>query len=128
MSSHVESHYLKKNITMKKAVHAGRVHGAKMLAILSTITVVTALLTGSPVGRRPVPRAGRVSMAKRPMVPIKLPGMEMTQWIDVYNRLYRERIMFLQDPISDDIANKMVAVLLYLESEDANSPVAMYCN
>lgn len=133
MSTLVETHDAhKKNVNMKKAVHAlvhaGRVHGAKMLAILSTITVVTALLTGSPVGRRPDPRAGRVSMAKRPMVPIKLPGMEMTQWIDVYNRLYRERIMFLQDPISDDIANKMVAVLLYLESEDANSPVAMYCN
>lgn len=68
-------------------------------------------------------------MAKRvPKIPIKYPGTDFTQWIDVYNRLYRERIMFLTNPITDDVANNLIAVLLYLESEDANSPVALYCN
>ena len=61
-------------------------------------------------------------------VPIKLPGMEVTQWIDIYNRLYRERIIFMQDFITDDVANNMIAVLLYLESDDATSAVSLYCN
>jgi len=63
-----------------------------------------------------------------PRVPFKYPGMETPQWIDIYNRMYRERIMFLNQPISDNLANNIIAVLLYLESEDATSPVSMYCN
>lgn len=63
-----------------------------------------------------------------PRVPYKYPGMETPQWIDIYNRMYRERIMFLSQPITDNLANNIIAVLLYLESEDASSPVSMYCN
>ena len=63
-----------------------------------------------------------------PQVPYKYPGMESPQWISVYNRMYRERIMFLGQDIDDDYANMMIAVLLYLESEDANSPASMYFN
>jgi len=62
------------------------------------------------------------------MVPYKYPGSDRTQWVDVYNRMYRERIMFLGQPIDDNFANLMISVLLYLESEDAKSPAAMYCN
>ena len=49
-------------------------------------------------------------------------------WIDVYNRMYRERIMFLNQEIDDNFANTIIAVLLYLESENANDNVAMYYN
>jgi len=63
-----------------------------------------------------------------PRVPYKYPGMDSPQWVDIYNRMYRERIMFLGQPIDDNFANTMIAVLLYLESDDAKSPVAMYCN
>jgi ATP-dependent Clp protease protease subunit len=54
--------------------------------------------------------------------------MENPTWVSVYNRMYRERIMFLNNVVDDDVANQIIAVLLYLESEDANSPVGMYFN
>lgn len=54
--------------------------------------------------------------------------MENPQWIDIYNRMYRERIMFIGQGIEDNFANTIISVLLYLESEDANSPVSMYFN
>ena len=61
-------------------------------------------------------------------MPYKYPGMEDPVWIDVYNRMYRERIMFLNQEIDDNFANTIIAVLLYLESENANDNVAMYYN
>ena len=61
-------------------------------------------------------------------MPYKYPGMESPVWVDVYNRMYRERIMFLSQVVDDNFANTIIAVLLYLESEDALSPVGMYCN
>jgi len=72
-------------------------------------------------------RAAGVAMAT-PRVPYKPTGSEFTQWVDIYNRMYRERIMFLSQPIDDDFANVIIAVLLFLESEDANAPVSMYFN
>jgi len=99
------------------------------MALVVSLLGTAALMAGSAISRPPHARAGGISMmGGRPKVPIKLPGMEITQWISVYDRLYRERIMFLQNPISDDVANQMIAVLLYLESEDANSPVSLYVN
>ena len=44
--------------------------------------------------------------------------------VDLYNRLYRERIVFLGQQISDDIANQIIGVMLYLDSEVRNSPPA----
>lgn len=54
--------------------------------------------------------------------------MDESTWISVYSRMYRERIMLLSNYINDDFANQMVATLLYMESEDSRSPVAMYFN
>jgi ATP-dependent Clp protease protease subunit len=63
-----------------------------------------------------------------PRVPYKFPGTQDPTWIDIYSRMYRERIMFLGQDIDDSMANQIIAVLLYLESEDAKSPIAMYFN
>jgi len=52
----------------------------------------------------------------------------VTQWVDIFNRMYRERIMFLSQNIDDDFANMIIAVLLYLETEDPKAPVSMYFN
>jgi len=43
-----------------------------------------------------------------------MPGEQYTQWIDIYNRLYRERIIFLGKDVDDEIANQIIAVMLYL--------------
>lgn len=45
---------------------------------------------------------------------------------DIYSLLLRERIVFLGMPISDQIANLIVAQLLYLEREDPDKDISLY--
>jgi ATP-dependent Clp protease protease subunit len=63
-----------------------------------------------------------------PKVPYRLPGEQYTQWIDIYNRLYRERIIFLGKDVDDEIANQIIAVMLYLDSEDPGKDIFLYIN
>ena len=97
--------------------------------LATTAFVSLGLIAGQgPTIATPRARAPAMMPKATPKVPYKYPGSEQPQWVDVYNRMYRERIMFLSQPISDNFANQMIAVLLYMESEDATSPAAMYCN
>ncbi len=63
-----------------------------------------------------------------PKVPYRMPGEQYTQWVDIYNRLYRERIIFLGRDIDDEIANQIIAVMLYLDSEDPGKDISLYIN
>lgn len=63
-----------------------------------------------------------------PKVPYRMPGEPYTQWIDIYNRLYRERIIFLGRDVDDEISNQIVAVMLYLDSEDPGKDIVLYIN
>lgn len=47
---------------------------------------------------------------------------------DIYSRLLRERIVFLGTPINDDVADSIVAQLLYLEAEDPEKDIQLYIN
>ncbi|MFQ5435872.1 MAG: ATP-dependent Clp protease proteolytic subunit, partial [Anaerolineae bacterium] len=47
---------------------------------------------------------------------------------DIYSLLLKERIVMLGTPINDQIANLIVAQLLYLAREDATKPIRMYIN
>jgi ATP-dependent Clp protease, protease subunit len=47
---------------------------------------------------------------------------------DIYSRLLRERIVFLQGPIDAAIANVVVAQLLHLEADDPDKDVCLYVN
>lgn len=47
---------------------------------------------------------------------------------DIYSLLLKERIVFLGTPINDQIANLIVAQLLWLNSEDPNQPINLYIN
>ena len=47
---------------------------------------------------------------------------------DIYSRLLNERIIFLGTPVTDDIANLIVAQLIHLESEDPDKDISMYVN
>ena len=47
---------------------------------------------------------------------------------DIYSRLLGERIIFLGTPVTEDIANLIVAQLLHLESEDPDKDVSLYIN
>jgi len=63
-----------------------------------------------------------------PKVPYQFPGEPYTQWIDIHNRLYRERIIFLNKQVDDEIANQIVAVMLYLDSEEPGKDIQLYIN
>src|SRR5947209_17686768 len=47
---------------------------------------------------------------------------------DLYSRLLKERIIFIGTPIDDNVANSIVAQLLYLQSEDSSKDINMYIN
>lgn len=47
---------------------------------------------------------------------------------DIYSRLLKDRIIFLAGPIDDDLANIIIAQLLFLESEDPNKDISLYIN
>ncbi|RIL02806.1 MAG: ATP-dependent Clp endopeptidase proteolytic subunit ClpP [Proteobacteria bacterium] len=47
---------------------------------------------------------------------------------DIYSRLLKERIVLLGSPIDDDVANLIIAQLLFLEAEDPEKPIHLYVN
>ncbi|MBD2576306.1 ATP-dependent Clp protease proteolytic subunit [Oscillatoria sp. FACHB-1406] len=63
-----------------------------------------------------------------PKVPYRLPGQPYEDWISIYNRLFLERILFLGWEIDDETANRIVAYMLYLDSEDQNKDIYLYIN
>ena len=47
---------------------------------------------------------------------------------DIYSRLLKDRIIFIGGPIDDDIANSVVAQLLFLEGDDPDKDINLYIN
>lgn len=47
---------------------------------------------------------------------------------DIYSRLLKDRVILLEGEVHDQMANLIVAQLLYLESEDPDSDISMYIN
>jgi ATP-dependent Clp protease protease subunit len=47
---------------------------------------------------------------------------------DIYSRLLKDRIIFLGTAINDDVANVIIAQLLFLESEDPDKDIFLYVN
>ena len=47
---------------------------------------------------------------------------------DVYSRLFRDRIIYLGTPINDDVANLVIAQLLFLNSDDPDRDIQLYIN
>jgi ATP-dependent Clp protease protease subunit len=47
---------------------------------------------------------------------------------DIYSRLLDERIIFLGTPVTDDIANLIVAQLIHLEADDPDKDISLYIN
>jgi len=47
---------------------------------------------------------------------------------DIYSRLLKDRIVFIGSPIDDDIANLVIAQLLFLEAEDPDKDINVYIN
>ena len=65
-------------------------------------------------------------MSLIPMVVEQSPRGERAY--DIYSRLLKERIIFLGTGVNDDIANVIVAQLLFLEAEDPDKDITFYIN
>nr|YP_009555682.1 clp protease proteolytic subunit [Selaginella kraussiana]AZU95799.1 clp protease proteolytic subunit [Selaginella kraussiana] len=63
-----------------------------------------------------------------PKVSYRLSGEEDMVWIDIYNRLYRERLLFLGQNMDDGIANQLICIMTYLNGEDKEQDIYLYIN
>src|SRR5947199_10099618 len=61
-----------------------------------------------------------------PMVVRRVPNGERS--FDIYSRLLDERVIFLGQPIDDEVTNVVVAQLLHLEAEDPDKDICLYIN
>lgn len=65
-------------------------------------------------------------MSLIPMVVEQSPRGERA--FDIYSRLLRERIIFLGTAVNDDVANLVIAQLLFLEADDPDKDITFYIN
>nr|QKQ12758.1 ATP-dependent Clp protease proteolytic subunit [Oxyria digyna] len=63
-----------------------------------------------------------------PKVPFRIPGDEDATWVDVYNRLYRARLLFLTQEITTEISNYLVGLIIYLSIEDQTQDLYLFIN
>ena len=64
-----------------------------------------------------------------PLIPYVVEGKGREERVfDIYSRLLRDRIIFLGTGVNDDVANSLVAQMLYLQSEDPKSDIQLYIN
>jgi len=64
-----------------------------------------------------------------PLIPyvIEKTGREERVY-DIYSRLLKDRIIFLGTDVNDEIANALVAQMLFLQSDDPKADIHMYIN
>ncbi|NEZ56633.1 ATP-dependent Clp protease proteolytic subunit [Adonisia turfae] len=66
---------------------------------------------------------------ERPIrVPYNLPGSQRWTWVNIYTRMSQERILFLNQPLTDGVANSLISAFLYLDSEEPGKPIYLYIN
>lgn len=58
-------------------------------------------------------------------VPYKAPGTDYHRFVDIYQRLYYDRVLLLGQFIDDRVANQIMSVLWYLHNEDKTKPIYM---
>ncbi|KAK8996658.1 hypothetical protein V6N11_081924 [Hibiscus sabdariffa] len=63
-----------------------------------------------------------------PKVPYRVPGEGTWQWVDLWNALYRERVIFIGQHIDEEFSNQILATMLYLDSIDDNKRLYFYIN
>ena len=61
------------------------------------------------------------------MVPYRNQREGYWQWVDLWNCLYRDRIIFLYQAIDEELGNQLVATMLYLDSENKKD-ISLYIN
>lgn len=76
------------------------------------------------------PSRGRFQMMPigTPRVPYRTPGEGTWQWVDLWNALYRERVIFIGQHIDEEFSNQILATMLYLDSIDSSKRLYLYIN
>uniref|UniRef100_A0AAT9ZVX2 ATP-dependent Clp protease proteolytic subunit n=1 Tax=Phanera cardinalis TaxID=3078825 RepID=A0AAT9ZVX2_9FABA len=63
-----------------------------------------------------------------PKTGFRIPGDEDASWVDLYNRLYRERLIFLGKEIDNELANQACGLMIYLSIEDRTKDHYVFIN
>nr|BEV76388.1 ATP-dependent Clp protease proteolytic subunit1 [Limonia acidissima] len=63
-----------------------------------------------------------------PKVPYRSITDRHQSWIDIYNRLYRERLLFLGQMVESDISNQLIGLMLYLSMESETKDLSLFIN
>jgi ATP-dependent Clp protease protease subunit len=90
------------------------------------VTASLTMATGSGKGSRSVATMMPIGV---PRVPYKTPNENSWQWVDIWNCLYRERIVWVGQQIDEELGNQLVATMLYLDSVDkGGKDIYLYIN
>ena len=90
---------------------------------------VTASLVGVGAGGRGARSVATMMPIGVPRVPYKTPNENSWQWVDIWNCLYRERIVWIGQTIDEELGNQLVATMLYLDSVDkSGKDIYLYIN
>ncbi|XP_068665789.1 ATP-dependent Clp protease proteolytic subunit-related protein 2, chloroplastic [Aristolochia californica] len=83
----------------------------------------------SRLSNKKAPR-GRVRMMPigTPRVPYRTPGEGTWQWVDLWNALYRDRVIFIGQNIDEEFSNQVLATMLYLDSIESSKKLYLYIN
>src|SRR5215469_13923698 len=75
------------------------------------------------------PRSGVRGEAMSYLVPMVVESTNRGERaFDIYSRLLKDRIIFIGTPIDDQVANLVIAQLLFLQSEDPEKDISIYIN
>lgn len=62
------------------------------------------------------------------LLELKAPGSDYAQFIDIYSRMFRDRILFIGKYIDENAANEIISIMLYLRKEDSTGDITLYFN
>nr|YP_010758700.1 ATP-dependent Clp protease proteolytic subunit [Caragana tibetica]WEW73241.1 ATP-dependent Clp protease proteolytic subunit [Caragana tibetica] len=63
-----------------------------------------------------------------PKVPFLVPGDDDASWVELYNRLFHERLLFLGQEINGEISNQLTGLMIYLSLEDKSKDLYLFIN
>nr|YP_010379619.1 clp protease proteolytic subunit [Astragalus neglectus]UCS40684.1 clp protease proteolytic subunit [Astragalus neglectus] len=63
-----------------------------------------------------------------PKVPFLIPGDDDASWVDLYNRIYQERLLFLGQELNAEAANQLVGLMVYLSLQDKEKDLYLFIN
>ena len=108
----------------EKKTRIARLGADKMLSLISLLFLLTlSCINGFNLNQRTSfspsvvsTMSGARSMTMMPIgvpkVAYRMPGSRGGEWVDIFNRLTRERIIFMGSEIDDELANQIIGVLL----------------